>query len=62
MSKHYFQGQKIKVGFENSRVICDLDLTKNVPLGAIRSEMSLRLPDPIRLPRDESKDVKLYEF
>ena len=31
MRKHYFQWQKIKVGFENSRVICDLELTKNVP-------------------------------
>ena len=35
MRKHYFQWQKIKVGFENSHVICDLELTKNVPLSKL---------------------------
>ena len=32
MQKHYFQWQKSYVGSENSRVIYDLELTKNVPL------------------------------
>ena len=32
MRKHYFQWQNFLVGSEESRVICDLELSKNVPL------------------------------
>ena len=31
MRKHYFQWQNFLVGSEESRVICDLELSKNVP-------------------------------